>query len=80
MEVVEGEDDPIQSPTETHTDLGNMVVLVLHLTIYLKITNILVVLDSVFCVLKAIIELKKVFIFISYLTKKLCYWSNHVKL
>ena len=79
MEPVEGKYGPLQARENPHTELGNVLSLVLNLTRYLRNTNIIDFMDSVFYVLKYIIELKKVGIFSSDLTKKRCYWPNYVK-
>lgn len=58
MEIVEGKDHPRHIPVE-HENLGRTVGLMVRCTKSLHATGKVVVLDSGFCVLKGIVELKK---------------------
>ena len=55
MELVEGKNETRQAPENPHTELGNMLGLVLCITRSLRNTDRLVVMYSVLCVLKSII-------------------------
>ncbi len=58
MEMVEGKVMPAHLPQE-HSDLGSTIGLMVRFTNSLQGTGKVVVLDSGFCVLKGVIELKK---------------------
>ena len=79
MGIVEGKAGPYWNIAKLHTKLGNMVGLVLLLTKHLIKNGSLVVMESGFCVLKAIIELKKVSNFISDIIKERRCWHKYVK-
>jgi hypothetical protein len=74
MEMVEGGDRPDELPEPEYSEHGKTAGLLLRLTKSLHNTAKYVVLDSGFCVLKAIVELKKVGVFAGALIKKRRYW------
>lgn len=78
VELVEGKDSPPQKPTPLHQEMGKTVGLLLRLTHSLHGTGKIVVLDSGFCVLKGIIELKKRGVFAAALIKKRKYWPKYI--
>ena len=78
MELREGKDRPPQRPKPKYDDLGKTVGLLLRLTRQLHATSKVVVLDSGFCVLKGIIELRKRGVFAGALIKKRRYWPAGV--
>ena len=63
VELVEGTYKNFQDTTKSHIELRKMVGIVLRLSKYFRNTDILVVMYSGLCVLKAIIEFNKVGIF-----------------
>lgn len=77
MEMVEGKDKPSHLPQE-HSQLGSTIGLMLRCTKPLHGTGKVVVLDSGFCVLKGVIELKKRGVFAAALIKKRRYWPKYV--
>ena len=79
MGIVEGTAGPYRNTAKLHKKLGKMVGLVLLLTKHLIKNGSLVVMESGFCVLKAIIELKKVSNFISDIIKERRCWHKYVK-
>jgi hypothetical protein len=78
LELVEGKDHPNQMPAPAHNNLGATCALFLHLTKTIWSTGKVVILDSGFCVLKAIIELKKKGVYASALIKKQRYWPRDI--
>jgi Transposase IS4 len=78
VEIVEGKGTPRKKPPKEFESLGKTVGLLLRLTKPLWGTAKMVVLDSGFCVLKGIIELKKRGVFAALLIKKRCYWPKYV--
>ena len=79
-EIQEGKDAPkerrhLDAETNKH---GKTVGLLLRLCKPLLFTGKVVVLDSGFCVLRAIIELKKLGVFAAAVIKKRRYWPKHV--
>jgi hypothetical protein len=78
VELVEGKDRPRQlGPPEFH-DLGKTVGLMLRLTRPIWHTGKHVVMDSGFCVLKGIIEMRKKGVFGAALIKKRRYWPKFI--
>ena len=77
MEMVEGKDKPSHLQQE-HQDLGSTIGLMLRCTKPLHGTGKVVVLDSGFCVLKGVVELKKRGVFAAALIKKRRYWPKYV--
>lgn len=66
LEIVEGKDKPTERPAKEHSELGKTVSLCLRLTKSLNATGSLVILDSGFCVVKAILEMKRNGVFSAY--------------
>lgn len=77
VELVEGKDSPPELKKEFET-LGKTVGLLLRLTKKLWNTGKLVVLDSGFCVLKGLIELRRRGVFASAVIKKRRYWPKYI--
>ena len=77
MELVEGKDPPTRISKE-YNDMGKTVGLFLRMTKLIHGTGNVVVMDSGFCVLQAVIEFKKVGVFSSSLIKKRRYWPIHI--
>jgi hypothetical protein len=80
IELVEGKDVPSHRdhPRFEHHEKGKTVSKLIRLTKSLQGRGSIVVLDSGFCVLKGIIELKKVGIHAAALIKKRRYWPKHI--
>ena len=81
IELVEGKDAPCAEahPKPKHNNLGNTVGLLLQVLEPIFGRGCVVVLDSSFCVLKGIVELKKKNVYASALIKKCCYWPKYIK-
>jgi hypothetical protein len=77
MEMVEGKDHPPQV-AERWSKLGKTTVLLLRMLATYFSTGRYVILDSGFCVLKSLVELKKVGIFACAVIKKCRYWQAFV--
>ena len=78
LEIREGKDQPQELPKQ-HDNKGKTVGTLLHLTKPIHGSGKLVVLDSGFCVLQGLVELKKLGVFAHAVTNKRRYWSKHVK-
>jgi hypothetical protein len=79
MELVEGKDEPKEGRGRKEFDeLGKTVGLLLRLTRSLWGTAKVVVLDSGFCVLQGIVELKKRGVFAAALIRKRRYWPKWI--
>jgi hypothetical protein len=79
IEIVEGKDKPSEKPSCAVTGNKSPTVgLLLRLCKSLIGTGKVVILDSGFCVLKGLIELKKQGIYASAVIKKRRYWPKHV--
>jgi hypothetical protein len=79
LELVEGKDEPKEGHGRKEFDeLGKTVGLLLHLTKSIWGTAKVVVLDSGFCVLQGIVELKKRGVFAAALIKKCRYWPKWI--
>ena len=78
MELVEGKDSPCEIVPKFHNE-GRTVGLLLRVLEPLFAKGMTVILDSGFCVLKGIIELKKQGVYASALIKKRKYWPKHIK-
>ena len=79
IELVEGKDHPHQLPRPQYDDLGSTVGLLLRLLTPIFHLGFIVILDSGFCVLKGIIELRKNGVFASALIKKRRYWPKYIR-
>ena len=78
IELVEGKDRPHQLPCPQFDDLGSTVGLLLRLLTPIFHLGFIVILDSGFCMLKGIIELRKNGVFASALIKKRRYWPKYI--
>ena len=79
LEIVEGKSRPREKAKEKYSELGTTAGLLLRLCEAIFDTGKIVVLDSGFCVLQALIELKKKGVYASALVKKRRYWPKYVK-
>ena len=78
LELVEGKDRPPELSAPKWDDKGKTVGLLLRLCEPIFATGRLVILDSGFCVLSGITQLKKRGVFASALIKRRRYWPKHV--
>ena len=79
LELVEGKDRPVELGPLPYENLGGKTVgLLLRLTRPIHTSGRCVILDSGFCVLKGLIELRKRGVFASALIKKRRYWPRYV--
>ena len=78
MEIVEGKNAPLQIVPKFNNQ-GKTVGLLLHVLEPIFGKGNMVVLDSRFCVLKGIMELKKCGVYASTLIKKQKYWPKYIK-
>lgn len=78
IELVEGKVSPPQRDKPIHDDKGPTVGLLMRLCSTLYNTGKVVILDSGFCVLRGLIELRKVGVFASAVIKKRRYWPKDV--
>ncbi len=78
IDLVEGKDQPPNKPKDFQ-DMGKTVGTMLRLTRSLDSTGTIVIMDSGFCVLKGLIEMRKRGVFGSAMIKKRRYWPKHVK-
>ena len=78
IEIVEGKDEPPQKPRDPNLRLGKTVALLLRLCKSIYSRGFVVILDSGFCVLQGIIELRKRGVFAAAVIKKRKYWPKHV--
>ena len=81
IELVEGKDAPRAAahPKPKHNNDGNTVGLLLRILQPIFTKGYVVVLDSGFCVLKGIVELKKRGVYASALIRKHRYWPKYIK-
>ena len=79
IELVEGKDEPPQRPPLQHSEKGKTAGLMLRLTKDLVGRGTVVVLDSGFCVLEGIIELRKKGIYAQAVIKKRRYWPRYIE-
>ena len=77
IELVEGKDSP-QHVHKQYEDKGKIAGLLLRLCEGIFGTGKVVILDSGFCVLQAMIELKKMGVFASVMIKKRRYWPTNI--
>ena len=78
LELCEGKDHPTQLNNKEFDELGKTIGMLLCLTKPVWGSGKIFILDSAFCVLKAIIELKKKGVFAAALIKKWHYWLKYV--
>lgn len=78
IELVEGKDRPPEAPKLPFENEGKTVGLLLRMTEKLWGSARVVVLDSGFCVLKGLIELRKKGVFAAAIVKKRRYWPKYI--
>ena len=78
IELVEGKDRPKELPKKKHHEKGNTTALLLRLTESIAHSGRVVIMDSGFCVLKALIELYNQGIFGSAVIKKRRFWPKYI--
>ena len=79
MEIVEGKDAPRSRQYQEFDDLGGKTVgLLLRLSKSICGSARIIILDSGFCVLKGIIELRKKGLYASALIKKRRFWPKYI--
>ena len=78
IEMVEGDHRPKEIPTDPTNAKGNTVGLLLRLCRSIYNSGRVVILDSGFCVLQGLIELRKLGVYASAIIKKRRYWPKHV--
>ena len=79
IDLVEGKDRPQQLGIQQYDNFGSTVGLLLQMLSPIYHKGFVVILDSGFCVLKGIIELRKKGVFASTLIKKRQYWPKYIK-
>ena len=79
VELVEGKDRPPERGQPSFNDKGKTVGLLQRLTKSLWYTSKTVILDSGFCVLQGLVELRKRGVFAAALIKKRKYWPKHIR-
>ena len=80
MEIVEGKDAPRSRQYQEFDDLGGKTVgLLLRLSKSIWGSARIIILDSGFCVLKGIIELRKKGLYASVLIKKRRFWPKYIR-
>ena len=78
VDFLEGKDHPQHMDKKEYDELGATVGMLLCLMKPIHCCGKVFVLDSGFCVLKALVELKKKGVLAHVLIKKCCYWPRHV--
>ena len=78
VNLCEGKDHPQHMDKKDYDELGATVGMLLHLTKPVHGCGKVMVLDSGFCVLKALVELQKKGVFAHMFIKKRRYWPKHV--
>ena len=78
MELVEGNDSPSEIIPK-YNNQGKIVGLLLRVLEHIFTRGNVVILDSGFCMLKGIVELKKCGVYASALIKKQKYWPKYIK-
>ena len=79
IDLVEGRDHRQQLGIQQYDNFGSTVGLLLHMLSPIYHKGFVVILDSGFCVLKGIIELRKKGVFATALIKKQHYWPKYIK-
>ena len=79
VELVEGKDRPIELGPKKFEEKGKVVGLLQRLTQPLWHCSKVVILDSGFCVLQGLVELRKRGVFAAALIKKRRYWPKHIQ-
>jgi hypothetical protein len=78
VELVGGKARPRELGGHDHDDLGKTDGLLLQITKPIWNTGKVIILDSAFCVLKGLIELKKKGLYAAALVKKRRYWPRYI--
>ena len=78
IELVEGKDRPRQQQAARYSEHGKTTGLLLRLTDSIAYSGRVVIMDSGFCVLKALIKLASVGVFASAVIKKRRYWPKNI--
>ena len=79
IELVEGKDRPRQLPPKEYSEHGRTIGLLMRLTESIHHSGRVVIMDSGFCVLKALTKLVSVGVYSSAVIKKRRYWPKYVK-
>lgn len=79
VELSEGKDRPAGSAPQDESAFGKMGGLILRMTESLRDTLRVVIMDSAFCQLKTIIEMRKRGIFATSVIKQKHYWPKYIK-
>ena len=77
IDIVEGNTRPKELPSDPRTKKTTNLLLRLCKSLY--ISGKVVILESGFCVLEGLIELRKVGVFAGAIIKKRLYWPKHIK-
>jgi hypothetical protein len=78
IELVEGKDRPRAQPYAKYSEHGKTTGLLLRLTDSIAHSGRIVIMDSGFCVLKALIKLASVGVYASAVIKKRHYWPKYI--
>jgi Transposase IS4 len=78
IELVEGKDRPRQLPPPKYNEYGKTTGLLLRLTDSIAHSGRVVIMDSGFCVLKALVKLASVGVYASAVIKKRRYWPKYI--
>jgi hypothetical protein len=78
VDLREGKDRPTEAGSKEYDELGKTTGTLMRLTKPVHGTGKLFVLDSGFCVLEALVQMRKVGVFAHALVKKRRYWPKHV--
>lgn len=79
VELVEGKDRPTELPKpEFEAELGKMGGLIMRMTKPVWYSNRIVIMDSAFCQLKALISLQKHGVYATVVIKKRRYWPKYI--
>jgi len=78
QDLIEGKDEPWQRQAKSYSELGKTIGTVMRLCQPIFGSSRVVVADSGFCILKAIVELRKKGVYMSALIKKRRYWPRGI--
>ena len=79
IEMVEGKDRPKEIPPDPTNEKGNTIGLLLRLCSSIYNSGRVVILDSGFCVLQGLVELRRLGVYASAVIKKRRYWPRHME-
>jgi len=79
VDLVEGKDEPTWNGEKEFNHHGKTIGCMLCLAKPLFHMSKVIVMDSRFCILQAIVELQKMGVFASALIKKHCYWPKYIQ-